>query len=62
LPDSLAWEPNGLDPAQRQRLEAMGHSLKARPGYIALINAIRVTPNGLEGVSDPRTTGGAVGF
>jgi gamma-glutamyltranspeptidase/glutathione hydrolase len=62
LPDSLAWEPNGLDPAQRQRLEAMGHSLKARPGYIALINAIRVTPNWLEGVSDPRTTGGAVGF
>lgn len=62
LPDSLAWEPSGIAPAQRQRLEAMGHSLKARPGYIALINAIRVTPNGLEGVPDPRTTGGAVGF
>ena len=62
LPDSLAWEPNGIAPAQRRKLEAMGHALNVRPGYIALINAIRVTPNGLEGVSDPRTAGGAVGF
>jgi gamma-glutamyltranspeptidase/glutathione hydrolase len=62
LPDSLAWEPSGMDPAQRQRLEAMGHALNVRPGYIALINAIRMTPNGLEGVSDPRTRGAAVGF
>jgi gamma-glutamyltranspeptidase len=29
---------------------------------MALINAIRVTPAGLEGVSDPRTAGAAVGF
>jgi gamma-glutamyltranspeptidase/glutathione hydrolase len=62
LPDSLAWEPNGIAPAQRQKLEAMGHALNVRPGYIALINAIRVTPHGIEGVSDPRTAGRAVGF
>lgn len=62
LPDSIAWEPNGLVPAERARLEAMGHALSGRPGYIALINAIRVTPRGLEGVADPRTSGGAVGF
>jgi gamma-glutamyltranspeptidase/glutathione hydrolase len=62
LPDSLAWEPRGIAPAQRQRLEAMGHALNVRPGYIALINAIRMTPNGLEGVSDPRAAGRAVGF
>jgi len=62
LPDSLAWEPSGFAPAQRQKLEAMGHALNVRPGYIALINAIRVTPNGLEGVSDPRAAGRAVGF
>jgi len=62
LPDSLAWEPNGIAPAQRRQLEAMGHALDVRPAYIALINAIRVTPDGLQGVSDPRTAGRAVGF
>jgi len=62
LPDSLQWEPDGIAPAERQKLEAMGHVLRARPGYMALINAIRVTPRGIEGVSDPRTTGAAVGF
>jgi gamma-glutamyltranspeptidase/glutathione hydrolase len=62
LPDSLAWEPSGIAPAQRLELEAMGHALYVRPGYIAPINAIRVTPNGLEGVSDPRAAGRAVGF
>jgi gamma-glutamyltranspeptidase/glutathione hydrolase len=62
LPDSLQWEPDGIAPAERRKLEAMGHVLRARPGYMALINAIRVTPQGIEGVSDPRTTGAAVGF
>jgi len=62
LPDSLQWEPNGIAPGARRRLEAMGHALRARPGYMALINAIRITPRGLEGVSDPRTTGAAVGY
>ena len=46
----------------KTKLEAMGHVLRARPGYMALINAIRVTPRGIEGVSDPRTLGAAVGF
>ena len=62
LPDSISWEPNGITPEERLRLERLGHSLETRPRYIALINAIRVTPRGLEGVSDPRTRGGAVGF
>jgi gamma-glutamyltranspeptidase/glutathione hydrolase len=62
LPDSLQWEPDGIAPAERRKLEAMGHVLRARPGYMALINAIRVTPQGIEGVSDPRTLGAAVGF
>ncbi len=62
LPDSLQWEPDGIAPRERRKLEAMGHVLRARPGYMALINAIRVTPRGLEGVSDPRTLGAAVGF
>jgi gamma-glutamyltranspeptidase / glutathione hydrolase len=62
LPDSLQWEPNGIAPGVRRQLERMGHTFRARPGYMALVNAIRVTPEGLEGVSDPRTTGAAVGF
>jgi len=62
LPDSLQWEPDGIAPRERRKLEAMGHVLRARPSYMALINAIRVTPRGIEGVSDPRTLGAAVGF
>ena len=62
LPDSVQWEPNGVAAAARERLEGMGHAFRARPGYMALINAIRVTPQGIEGVSDPRTTGAAVGY
>jgi len=62
LPDSLDWEPNGIAPAQRRRLEAMGHALFVEADYMALINAIRVTTRGLEGVPDPRTAGAAAGF
>jgi gamma-glutamyltranspeptidase/glutathione hydrolase len=62
LPDSIQWEPNGIAPGVRRQLERMGHAFRAKPGYMALINAIRVTPEGLEGVPDPRTSGAAVGF
>jgi gamma-glutamyltranspeptidase len=40
----------------------MGHRLDDRPGYMATVNAIRVTPHGLEGVPDPRVPGGASGW
>jgi len=62
LPDSLQWEPGGILPGERRKLERMGYALRVHPGFMALINAIRVTPAGLEGVSDPRTVGAAVGF
>jgi gamma-glutamyltranspeptidase/glutathione hydrolase len=62
LPDSVRWEPGGLDPGVRQRLEAMGHAFFANPGGNAVVEAIRVTPRGLVGVADPRIPGGAVGF
>ena len=62
LPDSIQWEPGGILPGERRKLERMGYALRGRPGFMALINAIRVTPAGLEGVSDPRTVGAAVGF
>jgi gamma-glutamyltranspeptidase/glutathione hydrolase len=62
LPDSIQWEPGGILPGVRRKIERMGYALRARPGFMALINAIRVTPAGLEGVSDPRTVGAAVGY
>ncbi len=62
LPDSIRWEENGVDPAVRSRLEAMGHAFFTRPASNAVIEAIRVTPRGIEGVYDPRIPGGAVGY
>lgn len=62
LPDSTRSEPAGIAPEVRQTLEAMGHSFFARSGYMAVVNAIRVTPQGLEGVADPRLPGGAAGW
>jgi gamma-glutamyltranspeptidase/glutathione hydrolase len=62
LPDVVEWEPLGLTGAARRRLAAMGHALEERPGYMATVNAIRVTPSGLEGVPDPRVPGGARGY
>jgi len=73
LPDSVSWESDGLAPAARQALEAMGHRFHQRPGhrgetgatghgYMAVVNAIRVTPSGLEGVTDPRIPGLAAGW
>jgi gamma-glutamyltranspeptidase/glutathione hydrolase len=54
LPDSIRWEEGGVDPEVRRRLEAMGHAFDVRPGSNAVVEAIRVTPRGLEGVTDPR--------
>ena len=54
LPDSIRWERGGMDPVVRHALEAMGHAFFAQPGSNAVIQAVRVTPRGLEGVSDPR--------
>jgi len=62
LPDTVEWEPNGTTPAVRESLSAIGHHLADRPGYMATVNAIRVTPAGLEGVPDPRVPGGAAGW
>lgn len=62
LPDSVRWEKGGLDPEARRQLEAMGHLFFAQPGSNAVIEAIRVTPRGLEGVTDPRILSRAAGF
>ncbi len=62
LPDSVRWERDGVDPAVRRRLEAMGHAFFSRPASNAVVQAIRVTPRGLEGVTDPRIPSRAAGF
>jgi gamma-glutamyltranspeptidase/glutathione hydrolase len=62
LPDSVRWERDGIDPNTRRKLEKMGHAFSARPGSNAVIEAIRVTPRGLEGVTDPRITSHAAGY
>ena len=62
LPDSIRWERGGIDPAVRAELERRGHHFFAQPSGNAVVEAIRVTPQGLEGVSDPRIHGGAAGW
>lgn len=73
LPDSISWEVDGLDPEVRHQLEGMGHRFNTRPGHlgnpsavglgtIGVVEAIRVTARGLEGVADPRIRGGAAGW
>ncbi len=62
LPDSVMWERGGLTPDQRRVLAAMGHAFRARPLAIGDVNAVLVTPQGLEGLADPRRGGGAAGW
>jgi gamma-glutamyltranspeptidase/glutathione hydrolase len=62
LPDSLYWEPGGMAPDVRSALEAMGYAFRQRPEVLADVNAVRVTPHGLEGFADPRRGGGAAGW
>lgn len=45
LPDELQLEAQGFDPSTLRRLEARGHQLR-RPDHIALLNAIRILPDG----------------
>jgi gamma-glutamyltranspeptidase / glutathione hydrolase len=62
MPDSINIEPDGLLPGVRAALEAMGHHFAANTDYFATVSAIRVTPAGLEGVTDPRLPSRAAGF
>jgi gamma-glutamyltranspeptidase/glutathione hydrolase len=62
LPDSIQWEPGGINPDARRVLGAMGHVFRRRPGTLADVNAVLVSPSGLEGVADPRRGGGASGW
>jgi gamma-glutamyltranspeptidase len=58
----VQWEPGGINPDARRVLEAMGHVFRRRHGTLADVNAVLVTPHGLEGAADPRRGGGAAGW
>ncbi|MBP2648804.1 MAG: hypothetical protein H6Q77_2428 [Gemmatimonadetes bacterium] len=62
LPDEVGWEPAGLTPRVQAELRRMGYSLWKEPEFMGTVNAIRATPQGLEGVADPRVAGGAAGW
>ena len=61
LPDTLRYERGGLSAAVMDSLTAMGHALGMRPSMVN-VNAIMRVKGGLEGVHEPRSTGGAVGY
>jgi gamma-glutamyltranspeptidase/glutathione hydrolase len=61
IPDSLSYERGGVSMAVLDSLRAMGHALK-QVGSLVNINAIMRVKGGWEGVSEPRASGGAVGY
>ncbi|HEX5435844.1 MAG TPA: gamma-glutamyltransferase [Gemmatimonadaceae bacterium] len=60
-PDQLRYERGGLSQAVMDSLTAMGHHLHAVRS-LANANAVMRAPAGYEGVVEPRSTGGAVGY
>lgn len=58
MPDVIRWEPFGLSAETRLTLQAMGHTLAARPARMGSCHAIMVGADGtlLAGI-DPRTIG-----
>ena len=61
LPDVIRYEENGLAPDALESLRAMGWTL--RPGAATgSINAIMAVAGGYQGVSEPRSYGGAAGY
>jgi len=63
LPDQIFVEAHGLDPATIAELEALGHTVVTREGVSGDAQVIMVMPDGtLEGASDPRRGGKAVGY
>ncbi|HUQ45195.1 MAG TPA: gamma-glutamyltransferase [Gemmatimonadaceae bacterium] len=61
LPDSLAIERDGVNPAVADSLRAMGYGVSTSRG-IGLVNAVMRVRGGYEGVSDPRSSGRPVGY
>ena len=61
LPDSLTWELGGLTQDVADSLAQMGHALKRTRGLVN-VNAIMRVRGGWQGVYEPRSHGGAVGY
>ena len=61
LPDGIAHEANGLFSTAMDSLRTFGHALEQR-GSIANVNAIMHVKGGLQGMNEPRASGGAVGY
>jgi gamma-glutamyltranspeptidase/glutathione hydrolase len=61
LPDSLRVERDGFTAATIEALERMGHRVAVK-NYSGDVEAIIRTPNGWQGVSDPRLGGGGAGY
>jgi gamma-glutamyltranspeptidase/glutathione hydrolase len=69
LPDRIEWEPGSLQATTVLALEALGHTMRERPlqgplyPYIGDMQAVMVMSDGtLEGASDPRRGGVALGY
>jgi gamma-glutamyltranspeptidase / glutathione hydrolase len=61
LPDSIRVEKGGLEPSVLARLRQMGHHVYELTGIASAASIMRVR-GGYEGMDDPRSHGGAVGF
>jgi gamma-glutamyltranspeptidase/glutathione hydrolase len=61
LPDSIRVEANGFAPSVLERLREMGHHVYELSGIASAASIMRVR-GGYEGMDDPRSHGGAVGF
>ena len=62
LPDVLFYEEGGLTAETVRALEAMGHTVQARRGYIGNAPSILRQGDQWVGVPDPRVGGSAAGF
>lgn len=61
LPDQIRLERDGFLPQTVQSLERIGHKVQVS-GRWGDVEAIIRTPNGWQGVSDPRYGGGGAGY
>ena len=61
LPDSIRLEKGGFDQAVIARLRTMGHFVYELTGIASASSVMRVK-GGYEGMGDPRSHGGAIGF
>ncbi len=61
LPDELYYEKDGLSAPTRAALEALGHKVTERSGYIGAAPTLLRRGNAWLGAADPRSGGGAVG-